>query len=274
MVVLEAKVEAVAADKKAKYSNKIKKTKELVAGKKRKSDEDIIVTAPPTAEGKVKKPKRERSILKDTSVGGQETPSRKKSLKFDEKVKVKTIEGKPVKSKKKKEQLDGKIKEKKFKKKIDTREEDGEKKPFVKLDKKETREKQKKEKSERKAKKIELDVYNLGVEAKRIWEELRDEDKMKNMDQKKLKLTGELHSLVKGNIKKIIFAHDTVRVVECLMAMGSDEVKEAIFQEMKEDVIEMAKSKYAVFFVQKLLRYGSKEQKQHVMKAMSGRVAR
>merc|ERR1711942_472273 len=148
---------------------------------------------------------------------------------------------------KKKEKLEGKISEKKekiFKKK---RKEDGEeKKPFVKLDKKETREKQKKDKSERRSKKLkekggELDVYNLGVEAKKIWEELRDEEKMKESEQKKLKLASQLHALVKGNIKKIIFAHDTVRVVECLMAMGDEAVKESIFQEMREDIVEMAK---------------------------------
>merc|ERR1719204_2284908 len=95
--------------------------------------------------------------------------------------------------------------------KFGKKEGDGEKKPFVKLDKKGTREKQKKDKSERRTKKlkekgVELDVYNLGMEAKKIWEELRDEEKMKENEQKKVKLASELHALVKGNIKKIIFA--------------------------------------------------------------------
>merc|ERR1712032_1341093 len=72
----------------------------------------------------------------DESVGGQQTPKRKKSLKFQEEVDVKEIEDKPQK-KKKKEKLEGKIIEKKekiFKKK--RKEDDDEKKPFVKLDKK------------------------------------------------------------------------------------------------------------------------------------------
>jgi len=98
MVVLEAKVETVpAVDKKAKYSNKIKKAKNLVAGvKRKKNEEDIIVSAPPsTVVESIKKSKKaDRSILKsDNSVGGQETPSRKKSLQFDENVAVKEIEG-------------------------------------------------------------------------------------------------------------------------------------------------------------------------------------
>merc|ERR1711962_383604 len=208
------------------------------------------------------------------------TPDKKKkSLKFQEEVEVKEIEEKPQ-NKKKKEKLEGKINEKKekiFKKK--KKEGDGEKKPFVKLDKKETREKQKKDKSERRTKKlkekgVELDVYNLGMEAKKIWEELRDEEKMKENEQKKVKLASELHALVKGNIKKIIFAHDTVRVVECLMAMGDEAVTESIFQEMKEDIVEMSKSRYASFFAHKLLRYGSKEQRAHTFKALMGKVAK
>ena len=126
-----------------------------------------------------------------------------------------------------------------------------EKKPFEKLDKKQTRDKQKKDKEERKTKKLNSDVYTLGTQAKMIWEEVRKED---CPDEKKNKLTKELHKLVKGNIKKIIFAHDTVRVVECLMALGSQEIKDALYEELKDDILEMAKSKYANFFVQKLLR--------------------
>jgi len=269
-------VESVAAEKKAKYSAKVNKAKGLKS--KRKADEEeTIVTAPPLVQSGSKKIKT--APKPDNSVGGQHTPNKKKSLKFQEEVEVKEIEEKPQK-KNKKEKLEGKINEKKekiFKKK--KKEGDGEKKLFVKLDKKETREKQKKDKSERRTKKlkekgVELDVYNLGMEAKKIWEELRDEDKMKENEQKKVKLASELHALVKGNIKKIIFAHDTVRVVECLMAMGDEAVKESIFQEMKEDIVEMSKSKYASFFAHKLLRYGSKEQRAHTIKALMGKVAK
>merc|ERR1719500_1203952 len=55
---------------------------------------------------------------------------------------------------------------------------------------------------------------------------------------------------------------------------GDEAVKESIFQEMKEDIVEMSKSKYASFFVLKLLRYGSKEQRAHTIKAMMGKVAK
>lgn len=275
MVVLEEKVEQV--DKKQKYKNKIKKAKEVssvITGKKRKNEAviDVKTEAPPTIESPPKKPKKDKSILKDNKDVVASSPD-KKSIKFNETVKVKEITGNAPEKKKKKKQLDGKIKDKKDMK-IFKKDKDGEKAAVVKLDKKETREKQKKDKAERRAKKIEQDVYNLSTEAKKIWEKVRVEEDMKGNEQKKAKLTTELHALVKGNLKKIIFAHDTVRVVECLMAMGSEEIKNEIYLELKEDMIEMAKSKYANFFVQKLLKYGSKEQKQAVMKSLEGRIAK
>ena len=110
MVVLEAKVESVAAEKKAKYSAKVNKAKSLKV--KRKADEEeTIVTAPPAPSVS----KKGKLITKtDDSVGGQQTPKRKKSLKFQEEVEVKEIENKPQK-KNKKEKLEGKIIEKKDK---------------------------------------------------------------------------------------------------------------------------------------------------------------
>lgn len=72
-----------------------------------------------------------------------------------------------------------------------------------------------------------------------------------------------------GNIKKLIFAHDTVRVVECLMALGSEVVRAALFAELKDDIIPMAKSKYAYFFVVKMLKYGSKEQRKIIFKVIT-----
>lgn len=64
----------------------------------------------------------------------------------------------------------------------------------------------------------------------------------------------------------MIFAHDTVRVVECLMALGSEEIREQLFAELKDELIPMAKSKYAYFFVVKMLKYGSKEQRNLIFK--------
>merc|ERR1719370_818190 len=102
MVVLEAKDECGAAAKKAKFSAKVNKAKGLKV-KRKADDEETIVTAAP-AQSVSKKVKYVPKS--DDSVGGQETPKRKKSLKFQEEVEVKEIQGKPQK-KKKKEKIEG-----------------------------------------------------------------------------------------------------------------------------------------------------------------------
>merc|ERR1712087_512052 len=90
MVVLEAKVEAVAAEKKAKYSNKIKKAKSALG--KRKVEEDIVVAAAPIIEAKKSKKDKNYVPKADTSIGGGETKPRKKGIQFSEEVEVKEIE--------------------------------------------------------------------------------------------------------------------------------------------------------------------------------------
>jgi hypothetical protein len=45
----------------------------------------------------------------------------------------------------------------------------------------------------------------------------------------------KLHADVKGNVKKLIYAHDTVRVIECLMAIGDVDVRTALFNEMRDE---------------------------------------
>ena len=63
------------------------------------------------------------------------------------------------------------------------------------------------------------------------------------------------------------------RVIECLMAIGGEDIRDALFTEMRDDVVAMAKSKYASFFVGKMIKYGSKEQRQQVFKTFDGKVA-
>jgi hypothetical protein len=51
-------------------------------------------------------------------------------------------------------------------------------------------------------------------------------------------------------------------------------LRDKLFAELKEDILEMSKSKYAHFFVQKMLRYGTKEQRAHIFKTMEGNIAK
>ena len=37
------------------------------------------------------------------------------------------------------------------------------------------------------------------------------------------------------------FAHDTVRVIECLVQYGTGKHRECVFEELKDDLVDMAK---------------------------------
>jgi len=49
----------------------------------------------------------------------------------------------------------------------------------------------------------------------------------------KNQLANELYALVEGKAKKLIFAHDTVRVFQCLLALKNAEIRSKLFDELK-----------------------------------------
>jgi len=265
--------ENVATKKKGKRSKSAVKNEETTPKKKQK----LMDPTSPTSGVKEKKFKPiNRKDAETTTPDGKTGKKEGKVFKKDGKSFKK--EGKPFKKEGKSFKKDGKSFNKEGKIFKLNGDESGKSKTFVKsggkavelLNKKETREKQKKMKEFRRKTKHE-NVFELGVQAKKVWEEVRRDD---CEESKKEKLIVELHSLVKGNIKKLIFAHDTVRVVECLMALGTPDIRDKLFAEMKDDILEMTKSEYAHFFVIKMLKYGSKPQKAIIQKAFEGKVAK
>ncbi|XP_064625200.1 pumilio homolog 3-like [Lineus longissimus] len=126
-----------------------------------------------------------------------------------------------------------------------------------------------KKKDRKVARKAMKNNYDVSHKAKRIWEELR---KFKIPDEKKKALCDELCELVKGKCKELIFAHDTCRVIQCLVKYGSTEHRTKLFEELKDDILEMIKCKYAKFFVKKLIKYGTKPQKALIFKSFYGKV--
>uniref|UniRef100_A0A671L7Q6 Pumilio homolog 3-like n=1 Tax=Sinocyclocheilus anshuiensis TaxID=1608454 RepID=A0A671L7Q6_9TELE len=111
--------------------------------------------------------------------------------------------------------------------------------------------------------------YQIVSRAKQVWEIVRRKDCDK---QKRTRLMKELQRLVKGNIKTIAFAHDSTRVLQCFIQFGSDEQRQEVFDELKEHLVELSKSKYARNIVKKFLMYGSKQQVGAVMSAFKGNV--
>lgn len=111
--------------------------------------------------------------------------------------------------------------------------------------------------------------FELGVNAKKVWEELRQE---KVKPERKEELCSQLHKMIKGKVKGLIFAHDTVRVIECLVANGSQDISTALYNELKDDLLLLAKNKYSRFLVLKLLRYGPRDQKDAIISVFKGKV--
>lgn len=78
----------------------------------------------------------------------------------------------------------------------------------------------------------------------------------KTKETERKKCVSEIHGMLKGKVKELIFAHDTCRVVECLVASGGTDVRTALFDELIPEIVHLTKSKYARFFVTKMLKHG------------------
>lgn len=128
---------------------------------------------------------------------------------------------------------------------------------------------QKKELKQTRQQNNKKETYHIVSRAKQVWEIVRRKDCDAN---KRAKLMKELQELVRGKIKTIAFAHDSTRVLQCFIQFGDDKQREAIFDELKDHMVELSKSKYARNIVKKFLMYGNKKQVAEVMVAFKGKV--
>ncbi|XP_036385117.1 pumilio homolog 3 [Megalops cyprinoides] len=128
---------------------------------------------------------------------------------------------------------------------------------------------QKKELKQNRQQNEKKESYHIISRAKQVWEMVRRKDCDK---EKRAKLMNELQELVHGKVKAIAFAHDSTRVLQCFIQFGNDKQRQEIFDELKDHIVELSKSKYARNIVKKFLMYGNKEQVGEVMKAFKGQV--
>ncbi|XP_030006962.1 pumilio homolog 3-like [Sphaeramia orbicularis] len=113
------------------------------------------------------------------------------------------------------------------------------------------------------------DMFDIICKAKKVWGELR----RKNCKEEvKKKLMKEMHDLIRGKIRQMAFAHDSVRVLQCFIQFGSNEQRQEVLEELKDDVIALCKSQYGRHVVKKLLMYGNKEVLAALMQAFKGHV--
>ncbi|NWI10346.1 PUM3 protein, partial [Crypturellus soui] len=111
--------------------------------------------------------------------------------------------------------------------------------------------------------------YDIIVKSKQIWENVR----RKKCDKaQREKLMNELQKLLHGKIKSLAFAHDSTRVIQCFIQYGNNEQRQKTFEELKDSLVELSKSKYSRNIVKKFLMYGTKQQVAEIMKSFKGHV--
>lgn len=113
--------------------------------------------------------------------------------------------------------------------------------------------------------------YDLSLRAKQIWEKVRDHN---CKPETRTSLLEELYGLIKGRAKELVLAHDTVRVIQCCVKFSNAAQKQGIFDEVKGSILELCKSKYGKFYVLKVLKYGTKEQRDFVIESFYGNVCK
>ncbi|XP_033123084.1 pumilio homolog 3-like [Anneissia japonica] len=113
--------------------------------------------------------------------------------------------------------------------------------------------------------------YELAQKSKKMWEVLRQE---KCSKEKRQEILNELRELVSGKVLELVYAHDSVRVIQCCLKFGDKSLHSDMFNEVKDHILNMSKCKYAKFFVKQMLRYGTKEQRNHIMSSFHGSVCK
>ncbi|XP_059615591.1 protein penguin [Phlebotomus argentipes] len=127
---------------------------------------------------------------------------------------------------------------------------------------------QKKElKVKRKEKQKNKDIMEIMSEAKKIYEELKCKT-----TKGRAEIAAKLHNMLKtgDRYSKMVLAHDTARVVQCLLKVASPEIRAEIFGKLTESLPAMAMSKYAHFCVLAMLKHGSAATRLRLIEALYG----
>ncbi|CAF1418241.1 unnamed protein product [Rotaria sordida] len=114
-------------------------------------------------------------------------------------------------------------------------------------------------------------LYDMADKSKKIWEILRRDE---TTNEVRVKLCGELMKLIEGNVKFLSMAHDTTRVIECLIQFGNEQQKNYIFEQIQKDIPTMSKSLYAHHIILKFLTHGTDNQKDVIKKSLYGHVCK
>jgi pumilio family protein 6 len=132
------------------------------------------------------------------------------------------------------------------------------------VDKGEARKKQKLKIKEKKMAKPNAEMV---YEAKKLWEQVRQK-KIEN--EKRKELVGKLIEVVEGKIHDVVFKSDASRVIQCILKHGNEEHRKIVFNELKDHIVALATNNYGRFLLMKMLKYGTKEQRNTIIRTFYG----
>ncbi|KAH8400467.1 hypothetical protein KR222_000957, partial [Zaprionus bogoriensis] len=130
----------------------------------------------------------------------------------------------------------------------------------------------KKEKKELKLKrKSTRDTYEITQEVKKIYEQVKC-----RRTQNKDKLVEQMYKIlnVGETISKVAKAHDTARVLQCMLKHASPALRAELSDKLMPHAVDMCQSKYAHFCVERMLKYGAPATKAKLVESLMGNVVR
>ncbi|KAI9179666.1 Pumilio y domain member 6 [Blastocladiella emersonii ATCC 22665] len=95
-------------------------------------------------------------------------------------------------------------------------------------------------------------VFPLVQALKKQWEKLRRIDLP---EAERTDLMARMMEAVKGNITDLIFKRDASRIVQCMVKYGNEAQRVAIAGELKGRFVELSRSMYGRFIIQRFLKY-------------------
>lgn len=77
-----------------------------------------------------------------------------------------------------------------------------------------------------------------------------------------------------NSYQKLVLAHDTARIVQCLLKTAPATIRREVSENLIPIISQIATSKYAHFCVSRMIKYGTPDIKQKVVQGMMGKIAK
>ncbi len=129
-------------------------------------------------------------------------------------------------------------------------------------------------KAAKRARQLEKPHGDKVVQAKEIWNRLRDRHGAGKDAAQRRALVDDIMALIGGSLWEVVARHDASRVVQACFRYGSAEVRAAVLGALAGKCYELATTQYGHHLLKCVLRHGSPATRARVLKELKGNVAR